>query len=59
MCSADSTLEPYDEKLDGASGWGVERLCRDYDGLKTWARDWRDIEFEGFGDRTELLNIHR
>ncbi|KAF2667311.1 hypothetical protein BT63DRAFT_426201 [Microthyrium microscopicum] len=37
MCAADTNMEPLGADLGGASGWGSERTCRDYDAVVRWA----------------------
>lgn len=39
MCGADSTLEWA--RGGGASAWGFEHTCRDYEALSRWAEDNR------------------
>ena len=34
MCAADSNLEPVDAALGGVTGWGSEKVCRDYGALR-------------------------
>lgn len=41
QCSSDTNIEPYDWDLDGISGWGVERACKDYDQVKKYAEEQR------------------
>ena len=48
LCAADSTLEPWSEELGGVTGWGVERVCRDYGELKGWVEERRTNDREGF-----------
>ena len=48
LCAADSTLEPWSENLGGVTGWGVERVCRDYGGLRVWVEERRTNDREGF-----------
>ena len=48
MCCADSSLEPFKAPPGGFPGMGFERQCRDYQGLKNWAEDWRVMESESF-----------
>ncbi|EFR05193.1 hypothetical protein MGYG_08207 [Nannizzia gypsea CBS 118893] len=50
MCAADSTLEPVDTRLGGVTGWGDERVCRDYAALKDWAEKRRVSNSKGFSD---------
>jgi Mycotoxin biosynthesis protein UstYa len=40
VCAADSNLEPVDVELGGVTGWGFERTCRDFEGVKEWAGRW-------------------
>ncbi|RAH69803.1 uncharacterized protein BO66DRAFT_392197 [Aspergillus aculeatinus CBS 121060] len=37
MCAADTNLEPVDKELQGVTGWGYSRTCRDYESVKAWA----------------------
>ncbi|PYH81984.1 hypothetical protein BO82DRAFT_374365 [Aspergillus uvarum CBS 121591] len=39
MCAADATLESVDARLSGVTGWGNERVCRDYAALMEWAEE--------------------
>ena len=48
MCSADSSIEPAGERVEGFLGWGFERQCRDFDGLIAWAEKWRAFDGHGF-----------
>jgi hypothetical protein len=41
MCAVDSNLEPVDFELGGVTGWGSERVCRDFAGLMEWAEEWK------------------
>ncbi|KAK2879394.1 hypothetical protein FQN49_000912 [Arthroderma sp. PD_2] len=50
MCAADSTLEPVDSRLGGVTGWGNERVCRDYAALAEWAEKRRVSNGRGFSD---------
>jgi hypothetical protein len=43
MCAADSNLEPVDAALGGVTGWGSERVCRDYGALRRWAEVWKAV----------------
>ena len=48
MCCADPSLEPFEPPEGGFPGMGFERQCRDYDGLKAWAEEWRTMEVKSF-----------
>ena len=48
MCSADSSIEPAGERVQGFLGWGFQRQCRDYAKLVTWAEEWRAFDGHGF-----------
>jgi len=41
MCAADTNLENIDWKYGGATGWGFERKCRNYNAVVVWAEQWR------------------
>ena len=41
QCATDTNLEPVDFELGGINGWGVSRVCRDYESAKRWAEKWR------------------
>jgi hypothetical protein len=41
MCNADTNLEPIDPDLNGVTGWGFPRKCRDIVQLIGWAQKWR------------------
>ncbi|KAH7402390.1 hypothetical protein DE146DRAFT_610019, partial [Phaeosphaeria sp. MPI-PUGE-AT-0046c] len=42
MCAADATFEPVVLELGGITGWGVDRVCRDFEQLSAWAAEWWD-----------------
>jgi hypothetical protein len=48
MCSADSSLEPFEVPDNGFPGMGFQRQCRDYEKLKEWAERWRVLEDKSF-----------
>ncbi|EPE31734.1 hypothetical protein GLAREA_12490 [Glarea lozoyensis ATCC 20868] len=48
MCSADSSLEPFEVPDNGFPGMGFPRQCRDYEKLKEWAEKWRVLEDKSF-----------
>lgn len=48
MCCADSSLEPFETPENGFPGMGFERQCNDYEGLKSWAEEWRIMEVKSF-----------
>lgn len=37
MCAADTNLETINPETDATTGWGSERVCRDYDSVMKWA----------------------
>ena len=41
MCFSDTNLEPVNWELRGVTGWGSERMCRDYGAVKGFAERWR------------------
>ena len=41
MCAADTNLEPVDYQLGGATGFGYERKCRNFQAVKDWSDRWR------------------
>lgn len=43
MCSADSNLESGVKNGDGVdvTGWGMKRVCRDFDRVRDWVGEWR------------------
>lgn len=47
LCSADSSLEPTDERVNGNPNWGFGKQCRDYENVKRWAEKWRAFDIEG------------
>ncbi|PSN75083.1 hypothetical protein BS50DRAFT_480838, partial [Corynespora cassiicola Philippines] len=49
MCAADSNIEPIVNELNGISGWGNQRVCRDFEGLAEWAERWKATEDHGSG----------
>lgn len=50
MCQADTNLEPYDYHLDGVTGW-VQRNCRDYDAVVTFANAWGGSKYANKQDK--------
>ncbi|KAK3322705.1 hypothetical protein B0H66DRAFT_212980 [Apodospora peruviana] len=40
-CAADTNVEPVDWTVKGVSGWGFERVCRDFSLLKEHAQKWK------------------
>lgn len=60
MCSADSSLEPFETPEGGFPGMGFARQCRDYEGLKEWAKKWRIMDVEGFilGDKQHDVSLN-
>ncbi|OJJ07031.1 hypothetical protein ASPVEDRAFT_88297 [Aspergillus versicolor CBS 583.65] len=47
LCSADSSLEPTNERVNGNPRWGFDRQCRDYEDVRRWAEKWRAFDIEG------------
>ena len=41
QCAADTNIEPVDFALGGVTGWGVKRVCRDFEEVKRLAEEWR------------------
>ena len=41
VCAADTNLEPVNFELGGATGWGYQRTCRNFDAVKEWSEKWR------------------
>ena len=41
QCAADTNIEPGNLELGGVTGWGVGRVCRDFDEVKRIAAEWR------------------
>ena len=48
MCSADSSLEPFEVKGAGFPGMGFPRQCKDYAALKKYAEQHRVMDAQGF-----------
>ena len=48
ICSADSTLEPAENRQTGFLGWGFKRSCSNFEELKDWAEKWKAFELHGF-----------
>ena len=49
ICSADSNLEDLEVDETGkaiAPGWGTKRVCRNFEQLGEWSREWRASEDE-------------
>lgn len=42
QCAADTNVEPvdWDRSPVGITGWGFERVCRDFDAVKKYAESW-------------------
>ncbi|KAL2037577.1 hypothetical protein N7G274_009690 [Stereocaulon virgatum] len=47
-CSADSTIEPAVDTVNGFLGAGFPRQCRDFGELQDWAKDHRVFDAHGF-----------
>lgn len=41
MCAADTNLELVDFRLGGATGFGCQRTCRNFQAVKDWSERWR------------------
>ncbi|KAI0470510.1 hypothetical protein GGR56DRAFT_660645 [Xylariaceae sp. FL0804] len=41
MCHSDTNLEPVNEELNGVTGFGSEKHCRNYTQLSEFAQEWR------------------
>lgn len=48
LCSADSTIEPAVDSVNGFLGGGFPRHCRNFLQLKDWAEEHRAFEAHGF-----------
>jgi hypothetical protein len=48
LCSADSTIEPGVDTVNGFLGAGFPRQCRDFGELQDWAEDHRAFDAHGF-----------
>lgn len=48
LCSADSTIEPAVDTVNGFLGAGFPRICRNFEELKGWAEDHRAFDAQGF-----------
>ena len=48
LCSADSSIEPAVDSLNGFLGAGFPRQCRDFEELKNWAEKHRAFDAHGF-----------
>ena len=48
MCSADSSIEPAVDTVNGFLGSGFQRKCRDFSELRIWAEKRRAFEAHGF-----------
>ncbi|KAK3176694.1 hypothetical protein OEA41_008019 [Lepraria neglecta] len=48
LCSADSSIEPAVDTVNGFLGAGFPRQCRDFEELKDWAEDHRALDAHGF-----------
>ena len=43
MCAADTNFEVVNQG-GTSSGWGSERVCRDYKAVSKWAEKWRTTD---------------
>ncbi|CAD6588940.1 MAG: hypothetical protein ASARMPREDX12_003543 [Alectoria sarmentosa] len=48
LCSADSSIEPAVDTVNGFLGAGFPRQCRDFKELKDWAEEHRAFDAHGF-----------
>lgn len=48
LCSADSSIEPAVDTVNGFLGAGFPRQCRDFEELKSWAEKHRAFDAHGF-----------
>ena len=48
QCSADPTLEPAVDDVNGFLGAGFPRSCQDFEELKVWAEEHRAFDAHGF-----------
>ncbi|KAL9074612.1 MAG: hypothetical protein Q9161_002205 [Pseudevernia consocians] len=48
LCSADSSIEPAVDTVNGFLGSGFPRQCRDFEELKDWAEKHRAFDAHGF-----------
>ena len=55
LCSADSSIEPAVDSVNGFLGAGFPRLCKNFWQLKDWAEDHKVFDAHGFlvGTETE------
>lgn len=47
MCAADTNLEVINPETDATTGWGSQRVCRDYDSVMKWAESWANSTAAG------------
>ncbi|QSZ29866.1 hypothetical protein DSL72_004384 [Monilinia vaccinii-corymbosi] len=47
MCAADTNLEYVDPVTDDTTGWGSERVCRNFEDVKGWTERWANGTGEG------------
>ena len=40
MCAADTNLEAVSKSTGGVHGFGVQKMCRDYEAVREWAERW-------------------
>jgi Mycotoxin biosynthesis protein UstYa len=50
MCGADSNLESVSPDSHVTTGWGDERVCRDYAGVLAWSEQWRNTDDVGIAE---------
>ena len=48
LCSADSSIEPGVDTVNGFLGSGFQRQCRNFGELRKWAEERRAFEAQGF-----------
>ncbi|KAF2705565.1 hypothetical protein K504DRAFT_414493 [Pleomassaria siparia CBS 279.74] len=51
MCQPDLTVEVKDDKLDGATGFGTEHQCMDWNGLVKWTSEWESWKQDPVQDK--------
>ncbi|KAL4943308.1 hypothetical protein BDV06DRAFT_211161 [Aspergillus oleicola] len=47
MCAADTNLEVLDWEMHLTSGWGQNRICRDFEKVFEWAEKWANSSDTG------------
>ncbi|OKL61820.1 hypothetical protein UA08_03024 [Talaromyces atroroseus] len=59
MCAADTNLEHVNRETRITTGWGSDKLCRDYGQVVDWAVQWANSSDTGIMNLLEMSSAHR